>query len=183
MVFRLKPITVSPTHQSSFRNKCHKIVTSKYFEYTIYVLIVINVTFMSIEYYGEPNYFQLMQDLNNLIFTMIYAFEALIKIYAYTWKVYIKSGWNKFDLFLVIMSLFDLSVFYLMETFQQLERLRAIQKILRMLRIARMFKLVRGLKGIRSLLATLIISLPAFWNVGALILLIFFVYAYTGNSK
>ncbi len=35
-------------------------------------------------------------------------------------------------------------------------------------------------QGLRSLFGTLIISLPAFWNVGALIALLFFIYSYVG---
>lgn len=37
-----------------------------------------------------------------------------------------------------------------------------------------------SLQGLRSLFGTLIVSLPAFWNVGALLGLLFFMYAYVG---
>jgi hypothetical protein len=40
--------------------------------------------------------------------------------------------------------------------------------------------IVRVLQGLRSLFGTLIVSLPAFWNVGALLGLLFFMYAYVG---
>lgn len=36
------------------------------------------------------------------------------------------------------------------------------------------------LQGLRSLFGTLIVSLPAFWNVGGLLGLMFFIYAYIG---
>ena len=42
------------------------------------------------------------------------------------------------------------------------------------------FRLVKHADGLRSLLSTLVTSLPAFWNVGALVLLLFFIYAYVG---
>lgn len=35
-------------------------------------------------------------------------------------------------------------------------------------------------QGLRSLFGTLIVSLPAFWNVGALLGLLFYIYAYVG---
>lgn len=35
-----------------------------------------------------------------------------------------------------------------------------------------------GMQGLQALLTTLIISLPAFYNVGALLMLIFFMYSY-----
>jgi hypothetical protein len=46
--------------------------------------------------------------------------------------------------------------------------------------MAHFAQLVRSVKGIQSLFSTLIYSLPAFGNVGALIGLFFFMYAYVG---
>jgi hypothetical protein len=37
-----------------------------------------------------------------------------------------------------------------------------------------------GAQGLRSLFGTLIVALPAFWNVGGLLALMFFIYAYVG---
>ena len=37
-------------------------------------------------------------------------------------------------------------------------------------------------QGVRSLFGTLIVSLPAFWNVGALLGLLFYIYAYIGEA-
>lgn len=34
------------------------------------------------------------------------------------------------------------------------------------------------LQGLKALLTTLIVSLPAFYNVGALLMLVFFMYSY-----
>lgn len=36
-------------------------------------------------------------------------------------------------------------------------------------------------QGVRSLFGTLIVSMPAFWNVGALLGLLFYIYAYIGR--
>lgn len=47
--------------------------------------------------------------------------------------------------------------------------------------MARFAQLVKSVKGIQSLFSTLIVSLPAFGNVGALIGLFFFMYAYIGT--
>lgn len=38
-------------------------------------------------------------------------------------------------------------------------------------------------QGLQSLLTTLATSLPAFWNVGALLLLVLFLYAYMGGCS
>ena len=46
------------------------------------------------------------------------------------------------------------------------------QKLLRVTRISRMLKLIKSFRSLQSLFVTLWISLPAFWNVGALLILI-----------
>lgn len=54
------------------------------------------------------------------------------------------------------------------------------QKLLRVTRISRMLKLIKSFRSLQSLFVTLWISLPAFWNVGALLILIMFMYSYLG---
>ena len=49
--------------------------------------------------------------------------------------------------------------------------------LLQVLRVARVFRLLKGAAGLRSLLNTLVFSLPSLINVGALLLLMFFVFA------
>jgi hypothetical protein len=72
--------------------------------------------------------------------------EAVLKVVGLTWRVYWKNGWNKFDLFVVIASLFDLIVSFLESQFLKVLRVFRVQKLLRLLRISRMIKLVKGLK-------------------------------------
>ena len=43
-----------------------------------------------------------------------------------------------------------------------------------------MLKLIKSFRSLQSLFVTLWISLPAFWNVGALLILIMFMYSYLG---
>jgi Ion transport protein len=105
--------------------------------------------------------------------------EAALKICAYGWNFYIISHWNKFDFFLVVMSCVDICISQLTDVGSYFQVLRT-QKLLRITRVSRMIKLVKSMKSVKSLFATLMVSLPAFWNVGALLLLCMFVYAYLG---
>ena len=52
--------------------------------------------------------------------------------------------------------------------------------ILRVLRIARLFRIVKTSKGLRRLFYTMITSLPSLVDVGALLLLLLFVYGVAG---
>ena len=54
------------------------------------------------------------------------------------------------------------------------------ERFLGLAKVFRLIRLVKHLKGLRDLLETLVASLPAFWNVGALVALLFFIYAYVG---
>lgn len=46
-------------------------------------------------------------DKLNLVFTVIFIIEAIMKLVAYGIKGYFYSGWNKFDFFVVITSILD----------------------------------------------------------------------------
>lgn len=51
-----------------------------------------------------------------------------------------------------------------------------------MFRVGRLFRLVQQAKGLRTLFNTLIVSLPAIFNVGSLLFLLMFVYAVLGMN-
>lgn len=53
---------------------------------------------------------------------------------------------------------------------------------MRLIRIGRILRLIKGAKGIRKLLFALVISLPALFNIGALLFLVTFMYAIIGMS-
>ena len=47
--------------------------------------------------------------ISNYIFTAIFAVEAVFKMMIYK-MAYFKTGWNKFDFFVVVSSLIDLAI-------------------------------------------------------------------------
>ncbi len=55
-------------------------------------------------------------------------------------------------------------------------------RVVRIFRIGRVLRLIRAAKGIRKLLFAIIISLPALFNIGMLLLLIMFIYAIFGMT-
>lgn len=46
-------------------------------------------------------------DFTNYIFSAIFGVEALLKLIAYG-NTYFNNGWNKFDFFVVVASVFDI---------------------------------------------------------------------------
>lgn len=55
-------------------------------------------------------------------------------------------------------------------------------RVIRLIRIGRILRLIKAAKGIRKLLFALIISLPALFNIGALLFLVTFIYSIIGMS-
>ena len=55
-------------------------------------------------------------------------------------------------------------------------------RVVRVFRIGRVLRLIKAAKGIRKLLFALVISLPALFNIGMLLLLIIFIYAIFGMN-
>jgi hypothetical protein len=53
-------------------------------------------------------------------------------------------------------------------------------RIVRVLRVSRLLKLVKSMQGLQKLIETLVFALPSLMNVGALLLLVFFIYSVLG---
>jgi hypothetical protein len=81
-------------------------------------------------------------------------------------------NWNKFDIFVVILSLItiDQNLFSINIT------------ALRIIRVARLLRMIKVSKRLRHLLKALYMSLTNIANVGALLFLILFVFSVAGMS-
>ena len=79
---------------------------------------------------------------------------------------YFTAGWNIFDFILVIASIVGIVMEDLMEDFPVSPTLL---RVARVCRIGRILRLIKAAKGIRKLLFALIVSLPALFNIGALL--------------
>lgn len=170
-VLKMKPQRKVPKPKDAFRKIPFAIISHRYFDPFIMGCIVMNVMVMAARWYDEPDSWIKIQDDINLAFTMVFIAEAALKIVAMGFKEYWRNSWNKFDFIIVVGSILDLTASFLSAAFVRL---------IRLFRISRMFRLIKSLKGVKKLFDTLLVSLPAFWNVGALVLLIFFVYSYIG---
>lgn len=91
------------------------------------------------------------------------------------------SGWNRFDLFVVLSSIGDLVLDALGGNSISFLRVGPqLIRIVRVLRVTRLLKLVRSMRGLQKLLETLIFSLPSLVNIGALLFLVFFIFSILG---
>lgn len=159
----------------------YKIINFRYFDGVIMVCIVFNIVTMALTYEGSPSSYDKILENINYVFTGVFIMESLLKMMGLGLKGYLYSGWNKFDLFVVSTSLLDILMNNLgSSSFSFLRVGPQLARIMRVMRVSRLLKLVKSLKGIQKLLETLSLSLPSLINVGALVLLVFFIYSVLG---
>lgn len=122
-----------------------------------------------------------MLDFTNYIFNLVFIVEAVFKIIAYGWS-YFDTAWNRFDFFIVLSSIFDMSLELVdLEASPFLRDLPSIIRILRVLRVSRVLRLATKSRGLLALVQTITMSIQSLLNVFGLLMLIFFMLSILGN--
>uniref|UniRef100_A0A1B0CQM6 Sodium channel protein n=1 Tax=Lutzomyia longipalpis TaxID=7200 RepID=A0A1B0CQM6_LUTLO len=133
---------------------------------------------MGIEHYNQPHAVFFILEVSNAFFTTVFGLEAIVKIVGLRYH-YFTVPWNVFDFLLVLASILGI----LMEDIMiDLPVSPTLLRVVRVFRIGRILRLIKAAKGIRKLLFALVVSLPALFNIGALLALITFIYAILGMS-
>lgn len=141
-----------------------KIILNKAFEIGIIITIIINALLIGVETYGN---FQIITAIQSFIL-LLFTIEIIIRLIAAdSLKVFFTSGWNIFDLILVIVG-------YLPETlFPNASAMMA----LRVLRVFRVLRLLRASKEVKLIVTVLVKSMSSmFYN---LILFLVFIYLFS----
>lgn len=166
------------TNYSPLRLFVHNVVTSKYFDLAIAAVIGLNVVTMALEYYMMPIALEYALKIFNYFFTAVFILEAIMKLVALGFKIYLKDKWNQLDVGIVMLSVIGI-VLEELET-KIIPINPTIIRVMRVLRIARVLKLLKMAKGIRALLDTVMQALPQVGNLGLLFFLLFFIFAALG---
>lgn len=74
-----------PKHRIQY--KLWWFVTSEPFEYTIFILIIINTVTLAMKFHGQSKEYTEMLDTLNLVFTIVFAMEFVFKLAAFRFKV------------------------------------------------------------------------------------------------
>ncbi|MGH0186555.1 UNVERIFIED_CONTAM: hypothetical protein FKN15_022313 [Acipenser sinensis] len=86
------------------------VVTSSYFEYLMFVLILLNTICLGMQHCDQSDEINYISDIFNLIFTVLFTLEAVLKLMAFKAKGYFGDPWNVFDFLIVIGSVIDVIV-------------------------------------------------------------------------
>uniref|UniRef100_A0A1I8GYA6 Sodium channel protein n=1 Tax=Macrostomum lignano TaxID=282301 RepID=A0A1I8GYA6_9PLAT len=152
------------------------VAVSNRFELTIVVLIFLNMMAMMVEHYRQEPAVTQCLEVVNIAFTTVFTMEAVIKIVGLRWH-YFRQAWNVFDFVIVVLSIVGA---VLSDIMNSVFVTPTLLRVVRIFRIGRVLRLIKAAKGIRKLLFALVISLPALVNIGALLLLVVFIYAIIG---
>ncbi len=148
---------------------CKRTVNTKWFEYSIISLILINAAVLGLETSASINqkYTSLFTFINQFVLA-IFVLEAVMKITAVYPKIgkYFRDGWNVFDFTIVVLS-------FVPATGQ-------FAVIARLARLMRVLRLISALPELKLIVSTLIRSIPSMGNVVLLMSVIFYVYAILG---
>lgn len=78
-----------PKHRIQY--KVWWFVTSRPFEYTIFILILTNTITLAMKFYEQPQFYSESLDILNMIFTAVFALEFVFKLAAFRFKVSVVS--------------------------------------------------------------------------------------------
>ncbi|XP_019612812.2 voltage-dependent L-type calcium channel subunit alpha-1C isoform X19 [Rhinolophus sinicus] len=192
-----------PKNQHQY--KVWYVVNSTYFEYLMFVLILLNTICLAMQHYGQSCLFKIAMNILNMLFTGLFTVEMILKLIAFKPKGYFSDPWNVFDFLIVIGSVIDVILsetnHYFCDAWNTFDALIVVGSIVdiaitevnnaeensrisitffRLFRVMRLVKLLSRGEGIRTLLWTFIKSFQALPYVALLIVMLFFIYAVIG---
>jgi len=155
-----------------------RLINHFYFEMFITIVILINIIMMAINYDGSSSGFDNVLKYSNWAFSVLFAIELVLKHLGLGFRRFWRSDWNKFDAFVVFASVLDIVMDFAQQSFMKYIKVAPqIARVFRVMRVTRLFKLIKSLEGLQKMINTLIFSLPSLLNVGALLFLVYYIYA------
>ncbi|XP_003448283.1 calcium channel, voltage-dependent, L type, alpha 1S subunit, b isoform X2 [Oreochromis niloticus] len=176
------------------------IVTSCYFEYLMFFLIMLNTLCLGMQHCNQSDHVTKLSDILNLIFTVLFTVEMILKLMAFKARGYFGDPWNVFDFIIVVGSVVDVILSEVdsaladsgglyclhgcetnpMQVIAASENASVSITFFRLFRVMRLVKLLNRSEGIRNLLWTFIKSFQALPHVALLIVMLFFIYSVVG---
>uniref|UniRef100_A0A452IZ26 Voltage-dependent L-type calcium channel subunit alpha n=1 Tax=Gopherus agassizii TaxID=38772 RepID=A0A452IZ26_9SAUR len=93
--------------KNQYQYKVWYVVNSTYFEYLMFVLILLNTICLAMQHYGQSCPFKQAMNILNMLFTGLFTVEMILKLIAFKPKGYFSDPWNVFDFLIVIGSIID----------------------------------------------------------------------------
>lgn len=146
-----------------------RLVENKYFSWVILVAIFLNSVTLALEHYGMDTGLKKFLDTSNVVFTIIFAAEMVLKLLSLGLPAYVGDPFNVFDGLIVIVSVVEL----FMDSESGLS-------VFRMMRIFRVVKLIRYFESMQMIVRVVTESLASFSWIAMLLALFTFIFAILG---
>eukprot|EP01065_Artemidia_motanka_P026534 TRINITY_DN3159_c0_g1_i1.p1 TRINITY_DN3159_c0_g1~~TRINITY_DN3159_c0_g1_i1.p1 ORF type:complete len:2278 (+),score=722.49 TRINITY_DN3159_c0_g1_i1:70-6903(+) len=153
------------------RQLCYVIVNTEngsgesYFDTLVTLLILLNTVTLMTLHADQSESWTNAQSVLDWCFILLFTLEMAIKIMAASIATYVADPWNRFDLFVVVVSwlgkLLD-------------------NTVLKTMRIARFMRLINISRGLQVVFLTLVHSLGQLFNVALLLITLIFMFAVFG---
>ena len=177
---------INVSDASSFRRYCYHVATSKLFDVFVLFVIFLNTITLAAQTFRKAEINASWQlSLLDTIFFSVYLFEFFLKLYV--WRIgYFKSGWNIFDLIIVLASSVDLLVTLVVSRVTNFDTkalaVLRIFRVVRALRALRVLRTIRFLRQLQIMVTTLLKSIPALGSIVMLIGLVLYIFAIVGKG-
>jgi len=172
----LKPLRRHKAPKHRIRLTCFRLVEHTYFEMFIMGCILLNTFTMALQHKTQSDGFTLFLSVADYCFCCIFTTEAIVKLIALG-KKYFSESWNRFDFVIVLATDVSLAI-----TLSTNVSVGPIAQVVRSFRVGRVFRLINGAKSLNMLISTLMSTMIGLANVGALWMLIMFIFAVLGNQ-
>jgi hypothetical protein len=150
------------------RDKVMFAVESPWFQNAILGAILVNSIFMGIEYHEQPDLLTRIVEVSNLIFTVVFFIEMLLKVFGFGVFGYIKEPLNLFDAAIVAVSVFEILS----------DADSSGISVLRTFRLLRLIKLFRFIPTLKRQIVVMIKTLDSVATFCCLVVLFLFIFRF-----
>ena len=157
--------------QSRIRDLCINISESAGFERFVTFCILGNTLILCLNWYMQPETFDLPFNILNYTFIVLFAIEITIKIIAKKGRFFNES-WNIFDFIVALLTAVLITV-----SLCSSKDLKSIATILRILRICRLLRLLRRLEQLNTIFQTVCRVAPTMSSLLTLFMLFLFMFS------
>ena len=167
-------------NKGSFQYYLREFVDSNLLNNIIMGCIFLNLLAMVINYEGCNEIYETCLIIANMFFVFVFLCEFILKILAYGVVGYFHTNWNRFDFFVVVVSIIDIFCEKMINIDKQFLQTFQVIRLLKVLRVLRIFRLIKIVKGLDKIIETLSWSLSALANVFILMVIIYGIFAVLG---
>ena len=172
---------------SKFRIFCLKIMTNKWFDRFILLMILASTARLILDTIIAGYIAVTTFDILDLAFNLIFFVEAFVKICALGFVLdegsYLRDNWNKIDIIIVICSIFDFVNF--IEKYaigNQTNSSLQFLKVLRLLRTLRPLRFISHNVQLKLIIISLFDSILPILNALLIVLVVYYIFSIVGIS-